>query len=144
MHGLYVTLLPLAQPTALTTEIHKLNETNKHIPRGHHLPLLLPHRLFYGHRPLPPHERESLSAGFRHTLLVLNHTEQACKTNEQSFTAKLTATRHKIEAGKRRGEAGREREQRYIETVNECGRQLLQQTQEPTEAKTQMALWLRL
>lgn len=70
---------------------------------------------------------------------MLHHTQQTCKTDEQSLAAILTPTRHKIEAGKRREEAGKEREQRLANSIDECGRQLQRQTQETTEAKMQLA-----
>ena len=166
LHGIYATLFPLAQPTVLTTKLehcksnnktllHRLRATEQVLAQcDHEATTFLSscridsftaidhcYRTNAQASLLAREEASALldtvSAALNHTLLVLDHTEHACKTNE--LAAKLTSTRHKIEAGKRREEAGKEREQHLKNSIDVCGRQLLQQTQETTEAKAQVA-----
>jgi hypothetical protein len=159
-HGLYVALFPLAQPTPVAIELHKLKDTNKNLLRRLRATekTLAQSRidsytaidhcdrkkseasvLARGEAAALYNELDTVSAVLNHTLLVRDHTERAWTTKEKTLTAKLNANRRKVETGQRREEAGKEREQRLAEIVDKCGQQLRQQTQETTEAKTKLA-----
>lgn len=163
-HGLYAALFPLAQPTPLATQLHKLKDNNKQQGsrlRATEQALAQCHRdattdldscridsttaidrchRQNSHVSLLAHEKagalyntiDTLSAALNHTLLVLEHTGGTCTTKEQGLVAKLNANQRKVEAGKLR-------EQRLTETINQCGQQLQQQTAETTHINTQLA-----
>ena len=61
-----------------------------------------------------------------------DHAERAWTAKEETLTVKVNSNRRKIEAGK-------QREQRLTETIDQCGQQLQQQTEETTETKVQLA-----